>query len=316
MSEQALRPENFTENQPEQTQQDYELDAYYAWQERCDKARQNEQQRWAKNLGVSASLLVQKQPWEKEQPTDVDRQACLDFIKEGVHEGRFAQPAVRAVFGDQSEAKFLDDFLWYHAGDPVRLGQHMPKNPHHDDGLSHYDYDYDYTVVNGYTDRGDLLNIREARNQDASDRNRYLVIIGHMATQQVMRYRINDVETEMTYSDEDSALSTKLILTTDTFDVIDGKTPFEEANNAAGIMRLNEMVVAQKERHDRQAALILSQQKIEYKPFAEEPQPVAGIDRVVRDRHFLTQLAMVAGVTQSDERRYLMPQSYLHRNAA
>ena len=27
-------------------------------------------------------------------------------------------------------------------------------------------------------------------------------------------------------------------------------------------------------------------------------------------------LAMVAGVTQSDERRYLMPQSYLHRNAA
>jgi hypothetical protein len=280
------------------------------FQERCRAAEMKIRAEHAAMREVKADLIYRGNIWEKKELTDDDRADCLEIIKDGIRERKFAQPALHAVFAHESQAKFLDDFLWNHMGDPVVIGREKPKGPGYSDGVSEYHYDY-RTVINGYTDEGMLLNIRETRDLQARSKDRYAIILGNMATLQVARYRINDIESMM----DGGELTQKLIITTDTFDTIDGKTPYDDAYTADGLMSLNASIIERDKRHNQQASLTLGQ-NILYKPFGESEQMVGGVDRVVRDRDFLSRLAIAAGVVRNDSGEISRPQSYLSLRAA
>lgn len=227
-------------------------------------------------------------------------------IKAGIRARQFAQPAIRAVLGSADQAKFFDDFLWIYIGDPLRAGHAMPKKP----GWGDYLYDYDMPEVKGYTQAGVLIDVRSTRDPAASKLERYLVVVGDMEDLTVVRHRVNAIE--LTPATHLAGAAIKLVVTTDRFDVLDGDPPDTE-----DLMALNDDVQAQSARHERQACIQLSGTGTSYKPFGGSEQMVLGVDRAVRDRHTLAELAVAAGLRRSDDSAVEIPPSYLsHRRAA
>lgn len=264
---------------------------------------------------ISPDLNVgEEKPWEKTDPTEDEQQLCREIIDEGVWMGKFAGPAVRAVFGDYSQAKFFDDFLWMHMGDPIRMGSNPAKSPAIDDGLSVYRHDYNNTVLNSYTDEGQLIHVRQTYDRFEDEREQYLVIVGDMEEESVHRYRINEIIHQPDFS---GTISTKLTLTTDMFDRLDGKTPYDASRSARGIMAQYRETEKRRHAHERQAHLVMSNQLASFQLLGEpERANLGSIDKAVRDRHFLTQLAIAGCIERDDQQPFVLPQSYLNRVAA
>ena len=267
---------------------------------------------FAAGVDTASALKVPVPAWEKLDQTPEEQQACLEKLREEMDAYKFSQPAVRAVFY-VGQAKFLDDFLWNHIGDPVMQGRWKEKSPASYDGLFRYDYNYDRPVINGYTNDGFLLNIRETHDRKAPPKDRYAVTIGCMATLAVSHYRVNEISTDI--NERTGDLTKRLFITTDQFDTFDGKLAHGDTVTASGLAAYNEEIMARRKRHDQQASITLSQNST-FKPFGGHEQSIGNIQRVVRERHYLTRLAMAAGVVRDDQSVLQLPASYLHRPAA
>lgn len=318
---------------------------YFEWenQQRAEQERRHQEElarieKWKRDpTTVSASLRDSRNPLEMPgssegllrylQTVELSpevRQACLDRVDEGTdyespdNGRRFAQLAIEAVFGRAETAEFIDNFLWNHMGDPVQMGRNMPKNPWVSDGLSEYQHDYNHTLVNGYVegddsdvnhkDQGHLIHIRETYEQGVNNKERYLVIIGNIATREVNRFRVNEVNVEP------RKLSTRLWVTTDRFDLLSGALPKSTANSES-IMERAKVAKARKAAHDRQAFVQLSNQSVLFKRFNGQAQEVSPIINVVRDRRLLAHLAVAAGVKNEAGEAIQLPEYLSERSA-
>lgn len=286
---------------------------------------------------LSPSLTISRNPLETGvlseelihylQTTELspqERQACLDIINNGMEDPRpetgrvFAQVAFDAICDGGATDDFLNYFLREHMGDPLLMGRNKPKNPHVHDGLSEYKHDYSHTLVNGYVegddsdsthqDRGHLIHVRETYEQGIANKDRYLVIIGNIATREVNNFRINEVEVDKVN------MTTRLWVTTDQFDLRGGGLP-PASNTAESIHRRAEEAKARRAAHNRQAFVQLSKHETLFKRFNGQVQEVSPISDVVYDRRWLAILAVAASMKNNAGETIQLPE-YLSERAA
>lgn len=271
--------------------------------ERKQRAEEAAERRRKFPATFSPSLITLRKPWDATDITDEERKEFAEILDDGLDNSRFASIAEGAVFGGVDTAKFLDDFLWNYVGDPYRIGQNMPKNPEVNDEFAPYKHDYNHTLVNGYTDQSQhLIHIRETYEQGVDPKERYLVIIGNVATRQVVRFRINDVEVN-------PYISTRLILTTERFDVLGGGgSHLQDPNTAESKLRRAKDARDRKAAHERQTAVQLSNQSVTFKAFDGKEEGISPIVNVVQDRRLLTRLAVAAGVTDHQGQPIWLPE--------
>lgn len=272
--------------------------------------------------GILSEELIQYLQTAELSPEE--RQICLDIINDGMEYKRpetgrvFSQVAFDAICDGGGTEEFLNYFLREHMGDPILMGRNKPKNPEVHDGLSEYKHDYSHTLVNGYVegddsdstheDRGHFIHIRETYEQGVDNKERYLVIMGNIATREVNSFSINEVNVDK------ENLTTKLWVTTNQFDLLGGALP-PSSNTAESVHRRAEEARARRAAHDRQAFVQLSTHRILFKRFGGQVQEVSPISNVVYDRRWLTLLAVAAGMKNNAGEAIQLP-DYLSERAA
>lgn len=237
-------------------------------------------------------------------------QAWLEQLIRDRRQRRIARPALLAVMCEEN-AKFLDDFLWQYIGDPVLPGRFKDKNPDCDDALFSYDYNYNQPLINGYTNDGMLIHVRQTRDTDAPKLQQHLVITGDMETRQITRWRVNEIEDEG--QTDDHIAYRKLYMTTDALDSLDGEPPFDPANPMLSMQRLDAALHQQDQRRDKQAYIKMSTQGMKFRPFDQASEQIGGISRVVRDRDRIAWLAMAAGWSTIQDTNITAPNYFLKK---
>lgn len=267
----------------QQAEADYKLTKYYEWLNetrskatpdpafaaRCVAAQREARERTAKASYIHPDYRVEFRVPGSSAVTPEERIAALTSIEEGIRARRFAQPALKAVFS-QPHAQFIDDF--------VRYCSEVEPN--------------EVVLASSYTEQGDLISVKSLSHpSDPDSEIRHRVVIGDIHNQTVTQYRVNDIEMNP------SKPSMRLVCTTDRFDQIDGQPTLDTTHPVEGLLALNDDIMQQHIRHQRQVYVELSAHSIIYKPFDGKERSAPSLDQMTYDRYMLTRLAMAAGLT-------------------